>query len=94
MESGQDAPEVLIADQIIDDRLGGRTGSAGDDALHGPGPRPTLDRRHTFAATLLLIVMGIVALAVASVIAVGVMIVAAVLVVLGLIARAVSAVSR
>lgn len=93
MEAPQDGPEVLIADQIIDDRLGPGIRTERGGTLGRPGSRPTLGRRHTFTATLLLIVMAVAALAVASIIAVGVIIIAVVLVVVGLIARLASAIS-
>ncbi len=64
-----------------------------DTVLGSGGPHTTLTRRQRFAATLLLVVLTIAALGVASVVAVGAIIVAAVLFVVSLVARLAMAIS-
>lgn len=91
METTQHDSEVLVPDQVIDDRfhslfINERESVRGQDV-------PALTRRQKFAATLLLVVLTIAALGVASVVAVGAIIVASVLFVVGLVARLAVAIS-
>lgn len=90
-ETTQHDSEVLVPDQVID----GRFRTPFDTQRESiPGPNvPTITRRRKFTATLLLVVLAIAALGVASVIAVGAIIVFAILFLVGLITRLASAIA-
>ena len=95
MEAARTDPEVLIPDEVIDDRFrtlfGHGNGGGADSGTFGSLPAPT--RRQKFAGTLFIVVLVIAALGVASVVAVGAVIVGFVLFLVGLVARFVLAIS-
>ena len=92
METTHEPSEILIPDQVIDHRF--RTLFDTElGAAHDVDDLTPVSRRQKFAATMLLIVLAIAALGVASVIAIGAILVAAVAFVVGLVARLALAVS-
>lgn len=90
METTSTTSEVLVPDQVIDDRFHTLFDTEHESVLGNISP---ITRRQKFAATLLLVVLTIAALGVASVVAVGAVIVAIVLIVVGLVARLAMAIS-
>ena len=91
METTHPHSEVLIPDQVIEDRSDPLFTNKGESVYGRDVSAITWCQK--FAATLLLVVLTIAALGVASVVAVGALIVAAVVFAVGLVARLAVAIS-